>query len=64
MKGVEHTRIEIIDNTDQGILENIFQFYLYDMSEFTSSPTNLSGKFSFDIRALDDYWKDTNRTPY
>ncbi|KKD01805.1 acetyltransferase [Photobacterium halotolerans] len=46
------------------ILENLFSYYVYDMSEFMGWGPNSDGLFTFNPETLDSYWKETSHVPY
>lgn len=53
-----------ISKGSRPILENIFQYYIYEMSEFL--PVNLEavGRFSYNAESLDPYWDNKQHIPY
>ncbi|EPA0985909.1 GNAT family N-acetyltransferase [Vibrio parahaemolyticus] len=46
------------------ILENLFPYYIYDMSEYMGWSPNENGHFSFNKNNLDIYWKQEDHSPY
>ncbi|HAS64241.1 MAG TPA: GNAT family N-acetyltransferase [Vibrio sp.] len=46
------------------ILENLFPYYIYDMSEHMGWSPNESGLFSFNKSNLDVYWQQSDHVPY
>ncbi|MGF1903433.1 GNAT family N-acetyltransferase [Aliivibrio sifiae] len=53
-----------IGSDSRHILENLFHYYIYDMSEFMGWNPDESGSYSFKSATLDPYWKDINSVPY
>jgi predicted acetyltransferase len=47
---------------DAPILTNLFQYYVYDMSEIVDVDVGADGRFA--PRPLDDYWSDAWRYPH
>ncbi|PLS15434.1 GNAT family N-acetyltransferase [Bacillus sp. M6-12] len=47
---------------NQEILRNLFQFYIYDFSEFIDAHVEENGRFG--DYPLSDYWTDVNHFPY
>ncbi|MBU2705250.1 hypothetical protein KCM76_04620 [Zooshikella marina] len=47
-------------------IKNLFQYYIYDMSEYTGWPPYENGTFNVDdsISGLSDYWKKPEHYPY
>ncbi len=46
------------------IIENLFELYLYSMSEYTGFSIQPSGKFEFDLSFLNDYWEKEDHYPH
>ncbi|MFG5384604.1 GNAT family N-acetyltransferase [Yoonia sp. R2-816] len=46
------------------ILEQMFQYYLYDMSEFTGWSLSEDGSFSYPTDLLTPYWQEQDHYPY
>ena len=46
------------------ILENLFTYYVYDMSEFMGWDPNELGCYTFNAQTLDPYWQDADYFPY
>lgn len=46
------------------ILENLFPYYIYDMSEYMGWSPNDNGHFSFNKSSLDVYWERVDHAPY
>lgn len=52
-------------NTDEKeIVYNLFNYYLYDMSEYTGWNLDSTGKIDFDTSILEIYWKEEDYYPY
>lgn len=48
---------------EKGIMRNLLEFYLYELSEYLDSlELNSCGRFEY--RMLDHYWTDTTRHPF
>lgn len=45
-------------------MENLFSYYLYDMSEFMGSNPNSNGLYISKPALLDPYWQGDNHVPY
>ena len=47
-------------------VQNLFQYYIYDMSEYTGWPPYENGTFEVDdsVTGLSDYWNKPNHFPY
>lgn len=45
------------------ILENLFNYYVYDMSEFSDLPIHQDGVYYYKSNLLDEYWSEGNH-PY
>ena len=46
------------------VLENLFPYYIYDMSEYMGWSPNDNGDFSFNKSNLDVYWERVDHAPY
>ncbi len=46
------------------IIENLFPFYLYDMSEYMGWAANKDGTFRFKESLIASYWTEADHTPY
>lgn len=53
-----------IDKGSRHILENLFPFYIYDMSEYMEWSPNEEGKFTFNPSNFDAYWQADDHIPY
>ncbi|HCE3663416.1 TPA: GNAT family N-acetyltransferase [Vibrio parahaemolyticus] len=53
-----------IEADSRHILENLFPYYVYDMSEFMKWDPDLNGLYTFKSSTLDCYWSDTSHVPY
>lgn len=53
-----------IGSDSRHILENLFPYYIYDMSEFMGWNPNSDGLFTFNSATLDSYWKEADHVPY
>ncbi len=53
-----------IEPQSRGVVENLFQYYVYDMSEFMGWSPNESGIYSFPSSLLDAYWAQNDHYPY
>ena len=54
---------QIIYN-QKGVLENLFSYYVYDMSEFLGLSITDNGLFTFDKNSLTAYWHQNDHKPY
>jgi predicted acetyltransferase len=50
-----------VSKESKHILENMYQFYLYDFSQFTRQDLNINGLYDVDIEY---YWQDPRWNPY
>lgn len=59
-------KIEIIKADSSEIIKNLFQYYIYDMSEYTKFNSNIDGTFTVDesIVNLNVYWTAQDHYPY
>ncbi len=53
-----------IDHQSRHILENLFPFYIYDMSEFMGWNPNENGEYTYHNANFDVYWRKEDHTPY
>ncbi|MCG7585380.1 GNAT family N-acetyltransferase [Photobacterium sp. OFAV2-7] len=53
-----------IEPQSRSVVENLFQYYVYDMSEFMGWPPNDSGLYSFNPSLLDAYWAEEDHFPH
>ena len=62
---MSHT-VELIpaDVGDKAIVYGLFQFYLYEMSDFLLLPTSNTGSFDFPENVLDAYWNTHDHYPF
>lgn len=49
---------------ERNILENLFSYYIYDMTEFMKWNPDHEGKFNYDFSKFDVYWKHEDHVPY
>ncbi|WP_076585103.1 GNAT family N-acetyltransferase [Vibrio ostreicida] len=58
--------IKLIDITRESrhVLENLFFYYNYDMSEFMGWNPDEQGKFGYNAGMLDPYWESNDHQPY
>ncbi|MCG7499220.1 GNAT family N-acetyltransferase [Vibrio sp. Of7-15] len=53
-----------IDLSSRPVLENLFQYYVYDMSGFLALSTNEMGQYNVNHSQLDIYWQRDDHTPF
>lgn len=53
-----------IELNDRHILENLFPYYVYDMSEYMGWSPNSDGLYTFKPASLDPYWAKADHVPY
>ncbi len=53
-----------IDVASRHILENLFPYYIYDMSQYMGWNPNENGLFTFNASSLDIYWEHGDHIPY
>lgn len=58
------TELKRIAEADRRILEQMFQYYLYDMSQFAGWPISVNGTYTYPDDLLPPYWEDANHHPY
>ncbi len=46
------------------VLENLFPYYIYDMSEYMGWTPNESGLFTYNSDSFDVYWEKSDHVPY
>jgi predicted acetyltransferase len=56
--------LKIIESKDRHILENLFRYYVYELSGSTQLDPNAKGEFTFNTSALDLYWQRDDHIPY
>ncbi len=56
--------LEEIGVADKPVLERLFQYYLYDMSEFAGWPVCDDGRFAYPDGLLSPYWDMSDHHPY
>lgn len=63
---MEVKNIELKIAKDSKIIENLFQYYIYDMSEYAGFSPNPDGTYSVpdSVTGLSNYWKLPNHFPY
>ncbi len=57
-------RLIQIKREERKILENLFFYYIYDMSEYMKWNPDHEGKFSYDPSSFDLYWQQKYHIPY
>lgn len=57
-------KLEIIPKERRAVLEQMFQLYLHDMSEFMGGPLSRDGRFDVPVGLLDPYWTRPDHWPY
>lgn len=55
-------KVSLIKEEDKGVLRNLINLYLYDLSEYTEMNLNKHGFFEY--RRLDQYWYDASCHPF
>lgn len=58
------TELKSIAQEDRNRLEHMFQFYLYDMSEFAGWPISTNGMYAYPDDLLAQYWENADHHPY
>lgn len=53
-----------IEEQERKILENLFSYYIYDMTEYMKWNPDHEGKFTYDYSKLDVYWELDDHIPY
>ena len=53
-----------IKEQERKILENLFSYYIYDMTEYMKWNPDHEGKFSYDPSQFDVYWELEDHIPY
>ncbi len=56
--------LEVVSPDKKYIIENMFKYYVYDMSEFTKWGPNACGEFGFPPHVLEPYWNEADHIPY
>lgn len=57
-------RLEVATKVQRSLIENLFTYYVYDMSEFMAWNPDEMGQYSFNSTILDAYWQQGDHTPY
>ncbi|WP_321969340.1 GNAT family N-acetyltransferase [Photobacterium angustum] len=57
-------QLKQIEAESRHILENMFPYYVYDMSEFMGWSPNAEGVYAFKAESLNSYWSNADHTPY
>lgn len=53
-----------IDKDNRNILENLFHYYIYEMSDFLALSPNQDGHFGYSKSQFDIYWESECHLPY
>ncbi|MCG9671948.1 GNAT family N-acetyltransferase [Vibrio chagasii] len=53
-----------IKEQERKVLENLFSYYIYDMTEYMKWSPNNEGKFSYDTSQFDVYWEREDHISY
>ena len=53
-----------IEKGARNILENLFHYYVYEMSDFLAIAPNSNGHFCFNKSQFDVYWESESHLPY
>ncbi len=53
-----------IEENARHVLENLFGYYIYDMSEYMGWNPNQDGKFTYNPTHLDPYWQQEDHIPF
>ncbi|MFM2486437.1 GNAT family N-acetyltransferase [Celerinatantimonas yamalensis] len=53
-----------IEQDSRYILENLFVYYIYDMSEFMGWSPDQQGQYTFNHESLTPYWQERDHIPY
>jgi nucleoside triphosphatase len=61
---VQRSAVEVIaaEPSDQQVLANLLQLYLYDLSEFDAAQPGLDGRYGYSY--LESYWTEPGRHPF
>ncbi len=59
-------KVELIKAESPEIIMNLFQYYIYDMSEYTGFSPNPNGTYTVDesVVHLNDYWTKADHYPF
>lgn len=59
-------KVELVIAESSELVRNLFQYYIYDMSEYTKFSPNSDGTFTVDERIiqLNTYWTNPDHYPY
>ncbi len=55
------TKLVPVTLQERSIVENLFQYYLYELSGFTGVKINPQGAFNFNASSLDEYWTNPDK---
>ncbi len=53
-----------VTESSRHVLENLFRYYVYDMSGFTESELDENGIYTFNPSSLNVYWERVDHVPY
>lgn len=56
--------LRLVEQSDRPILENLFSYYVYDLSEYMGWEPNADGVYTFNANSLDYYWQHDDHFPY
>lgn len=59
-----YVELQPIPLQSRHVLENLFPYYIYDMSEFMGWNPNESGVFFYDNANFDKYWSEDSHHPF
>ena len=59
-------KIELVSvkKSERKVIDSLFQFYLYDMSEYMGWNVNSDGQFDVNLSILDNYWDRDDHFPF
>lgn len=57
-------RLVAVTAAERPRFEAMFQYYLYDMAEFTGARLSSSGQYKYPFSTLDVYWQNPQFQPY
>ncbi len=62
--GAHALRLQPVTLKERTRLEVMFQYYLYDMAEFTGARLSSGGRYNYSFEQIDPYWQNPDYTPY
>ena len=59
-----HVELATVSNEDRGIINNLFLYYVYELSSVMELSISSNGLYKTDISLLDVYWENNDHHPF